>query len=90
VLAQLLPHREKIEREIGAALEWNPHPDKMDKIIRLLRSGDISDRAQWPGLAEWLASTAVAFKRAFTSRILALDLSQAVPGTSVDEVPPTI
>jgi hypothetical protein len=75
ILAHVLPYREEIEHQIGAGLEWNPHPDKQDKIIRLQRPGDISDRNQWPELAGWLAETAVAFKRAFAPRIAGIDLS---------------
>ncbi len=32
------------------------------------------DRATWPGAIAWLTTMAVAFKRAFTPRVAALDL----------------
>jgi Domain of unknown function (DUF4268) len=76
-LNQLLPMRVEIEQAIGEPLEWNPFSEKQDKIIRLMRSGDITDRAHWPELAEWITAKAVAFAEAFRSRIAALDLSQA-------------
>lgn len=82
VLNGLAPERQRIEDEIGSALEWNPFPDKMDKVIRLSRPGDIADRAQWPELADWLAQKAVAFKRTFGPRILALDLSAPAMGAA--------
>jgi hypothetical protein len=75
VLEALAPQRDQIEREVGGELEWNPFPDKLDKVIRLSRPGDIADRSRWPELADWLTARAVALKRAFGPRILALDLS---------------
>ena len=65
--------RVAIEQEIGAALEWNPHPDKKFKAIRLTRPMQFLDRGSWPEALTWLTSTAVAFKRAFGPRIAALD-----------------
>jgi hypothetical protein len=46
-LPQLEAERSAIEAEIGEKLEWNPNPEKMDKIIRLERTADISDRDKW-------------------------------------------
>lgn len=66
--------RLEIEQAIGAALEWNPHPDKKLKAIRLTRPTQFLDRASWPEAITWLTSTAVAFKRVFGPRIAALEL----------------
>jgi hypothetical protein len=76
-LQQLEPRRQQIEHEIGSTLEWNPYPEKRDKIIRLTRPGDIADRATWPELLPWITATTVAFKQAFAPRIVQLDLSPA-------------
>jgi hypothetical protein len=76
-LNQLLPMRVEIEQAIGEPLEWNPYPEKQDKIIRLMRSGDITDQTQWPELADWITTKAATFLEAFGSRIATLDLSQA-------------
>jgi hypothetical protein len=74
-LEQLGAERQQIEQEIGASLEWNPHPEKMDKVIRLNREGDISDRAQWPELVDWLTAKAIAFKQAFGPRVQKMDFA---------------
>jgi hypothetical protein len=76
-LKQLIEMRSDIEREIGAELEWNPHPEKRDKVIRLLHGGDIADKTQWPDLVTWLGKTAVAFKQAFGKRIVNLSFALA-------------
>jgi hypothetical protein len=73
-MAPLQADRVAIEQEIGAALEWNPHPDKKFKAIRLTRPTQFLDRSSWPEAMAWLTSTAVAFKRAFGPRIAALDV----------------
>jgi hypothetical protein len=84
-LEQLALARQQIEQEIGSPLEWNPHPDNQDKIIRLMRPGDLGDRGSWPDLVKWISGTAIAFKDAFGPRIAQLDLSameyQGVPST---------
>jgi hypothetical protein len=74
-LEQLLPQRSEIEREVGSALEWNPHPEKRDQTIRLVRDGDIADRDSWPELIEWMTKTAVDCKKAFGPRVARLDLA---------------
>jgi hypothetical protein len=73
-LALLQADSVAIERAIGAPLEWNPYPGKKLKAIRLTRPTDFADRSSWPEAIDWLASTAVAFKRAFGPRIAALDI----------------
>ena len=75
VLAALAPQRADIEAALGEPLEWNPHPEKQDKMIRLLRPADISIRSEWPQIISWLPQHAVAFKETFTPRLLAVNLS---------------
>lgn len=66
--------RVAIEQAIGASLEWNPHPDKKFKAIRLTRPTQFLDRGSWPEAMTWLTRTAVAFKQAFAPRIAALEV----------------
>jgi hypothetical protein len=73
-LSSFLADRAAIEAEIGVPLEWNPHPDNKFKSIRVARPTDFLDRTTWPGAIAWLTTMAVAFKRAFTPRVAALDL----------------
>ncbi|MGH9886312.1 MAG: DUF4268 domain-containing protein [bacterium] len=71
--AEMLPGleavRADIEREIGAPLEWNPHPEKKFKTIRISRPFSFADRAAWDGGIRWLTTTEVAFKHAFAPRV---------------------
>jgi uncharacterized protein with ParB-like and HNH nuclease domain len=73
-MALLQADRAAIEEAIGAPLEWNPHPEKKFKAIRLRRPLQFLDRSSWPEAMIWLTSTAVAFKRTFGPRIAALDV----------------
>jgi uncharacterized protein with ParB-like and HNH nuclease domain len=73
-MALLQADRAAIEQMIGATLEWNPHPDKKFKAIRLTRPTQFLDRGSWPEAMTWLTRTAVAFKQAFAPRIAALDV----------------
>lgn len=71
--AEMLPRleavRADIEREIGSPLEWNPHPEKKFKTIRISRQFSFADRAAWDSGILWLTTTAVAFKQAFAPRV---------------------
>jgi hypothetical protein len=75
VLEQLRPMQADIEREVGEPLQWDPNPNAKDKVIRLQRSGDIADKAQWPELTQWLVAKTVAMNRAFKPRVQALEVS---------------
>jgi Domain of unknown function (DUF4268) len=72
-MALLQADRLAIEQMIGAALEWNPHPEKKFNAIRLTRPVLFSDRESWPEAIAWLAETAVAFRRTFGPRIAMFD-----------------
>lgn len=72
-LAQLEPFRNAIELEIGDALEWNPFPEKRDKIIALSRDVNLSDRSKWPEYLNWLAEKTARFRKAFAHRIKSMD-----------------
>jgi hypothetical protein len=74
-LEQLLPMRTEIESEIGQPLEWNPHPEKKDKIIALWHPGDIGDKDQWENLVGWVAEYVGKFYRAFGARFAKIYLS---------------
>jgi hypothetical protein len=76
-LQQLEPQRQEIEAELGERLEWNPHPEKSDKVIRLTRDADIADRSKWPEIIQWLTQRAVSFKEVFGPRLMTIDLSTA-------------
>jgi hypothetical protein len=78
-LAQLEPQRESIEKEIGAPLAWNPHPEKQDKIILLRMDADLQNRDRWGEYIQWLVETAMRFRKAFGQRVKLLDLSIVNP-----------
>jgi hypothetical protein len=69
----LLRARAAIETEVGTELEWNPHPERKQKSIRLRHAASIADRESWPATVEWLVQNAVAMKGAFARRIAELE-----------------
>lgn len=73
-LDQLGREKQAIETEIGSPLQWNPNPDKRDKIIGLFRQVDLSDRARWPEYCDWLVETVIKFRKAFMPRVRLLRL----------------
>ena len=74
-LKQLEPQREEIEKEIGAKLDWNPHPEKQDKTIVLRMKADLQNREKWSEYITWLIETALKFREAFSDRVKNLDLA---------------
>jgi hypothetical protein len=77
-LPQLEAERSAIEAEIGERLEWNPNPEKQDKVIRLERAADLSNRDKWPEYVSWLVDKVEKFKRAFGPRVKKLNLDQVL------------
>ena len=77
-LPQLEAQRREIETEVGEPLQWNPNPDKQDKIIVLDRPADLDDRGQWDEYISWLVARVDKFKKAFGPRIKALKLTHEV------------
>jgi len=73
-LPQLQDQKDAIEREIGAALSWNPHPEKSDKIVVVLREADLWNRAEWDGYVAWMVDMIARFRRAFMPRVKNLKL----------------
>lgn len=73
-LPQLEKQRRDIEREIGETLEWNPYPDKLDKVIRLSRPADLSRQDKWDEYCDWLVTMTLRFRKAFSARVKALEL----------------
>lgn len=73
-IAQLSHQRAEIERDIGQRLEWNPHPDKSDKIIAVCRDVDLWNRDLWDEHIDWLVDMVATFRKVFMPRVKALDL----------------
>jgi hypothetical protein len=71
-LAQLADMRTAIEAEIGSTLQWNPTPQKKDKIIGLFRHVDLGARDQWPEYCDWMIDQVTKFRKAFMPRIKAI------------------
>ena len=87
-LQQLEPERMAIESEIGGPLQWNPYPNKRDKIISCSREADLARRESWPEYCDWLVDQTAKFKRAFTPRVRALRLNNAGQTGSNEDVLP--
>jgi Domain of unknown function (DUF4268) len=77
-LPQLEAQWKEIETEIGEPLQWNPNPDKQDKIIVLDRSADLDDHSQWDKYVSWLVARVDKFRKAFGPRVKALNLTHEV------------
>jgi hypothetical protein len=75
-LSYLMQEREDIEKEIGHKLEWNPHPDKRDKIIVLTRPAEIDKRENWPEYLNWMLTTVLKFREAFSKRVKNIEITQ--------------
>lgn len=73
-------NRVAIESEIGEKLLWNPTPEKLDKIIGLFRSVDLSSRDAWPEYCDWLVNLVGRFRKAFVPRIKLLKLNEVTAG----------
>jgi hypothetical protein len=73
-LTQLGADRAAIEKEVGAPLQWNPYPEKRDKIIGLFKQVELDKRERWPEYCDWMIDTVVKFRKAFMPRIKTLKL----------------
>lgn len=73
-LAQLERERAAIESEIGTKLQWNPYPEKRDKIIALFRQVDLDARDKWSEYCAWLIDTVVKFRKVFMPRVKTIKL----------------
>lgn len=74
-LNQLLPQKDEIQKEIGEPLQWNPSPEKKEKVIALYKDADLNNREKWPEYCEWLADRVEKLRKAFGPRIKKLNLS---------------
>ncbi|HVM50315.1 MAG TPA: DUF4268 domain-containing protein [Candidatus Acidoferrum sp.] len=68
-LAQLQEWKKEIEAEIGEPLQWNPNPDKLDKVIALYRDADLGRRDKWPEYLAWMVDRTRRFRQAFGPRL---------------------
>jgi hypothetical protein len=68
-LEQLEPQKNGIEKEIGQSLQWNPFPDKRDKIIVIYREADLKNREKWSEYLDWQVDMAKRFRKSFMPRI---------------------
>lgn len=77
----LRKQREELELELGEILEWDPRPNAQYCFVRISRTvSDLKDRSIWPDLLEWHYTKLEDIHRAFTPRIIALDVSDYIPG----------
>lgn len=61
-------NKDKIEKEIGEKLEWNPNPENRDKVIVLTNKFDVDNDDQ-DGAITWLVEKTLIFKDVFGSLI---------------------
>jgi hypothetical protein len=65
--------RSAIESEFGAALDWQPLPDRKGARVALYLEANPADESDWPRQHEWLADTLERFHRVFQTRVKALN-----------------
>ena len=74
-MPQTVQIRTDIEKEIGAELVWDPHPEKRDKTIVMYRHANLESRKDWPVHLDRMADMIRRFRNAFMGRMRTLDLS---------------
>ena len=74
-LDQLEQQRETIEKEIGAPLSWNPHPERRDKVVVLERKADLNRRDKWPEYLTWMVDATLKMRAAFAGRVRNIDFA---------------
>lgn len=79
----LLPYLEarkgEIEAEIGEVLDWNPYPDRRDKIIVLHHLTDFGDTTRTIEAQDWLVRKTLLFRNVFSKYV------KNYPGRSIPE-----
>lgn len=65
LFADLVSSKEKIEKEIGHSLDWQPLEGKKASRIKLSRDGDIMNTEQWEEYFYWLKQQAEIFQIVF-------------------------
>ena len=78
--------REQIEQVLGERLDWNPFPNKRDKIIGVYREADLDKQENWPEYVAWMVNRIQRFREVFGPRVKDLDLNQLGEDDEVDEV----
>lgn len=69
-LPYFLENKTSIEAAIGEQLEWNPNPNKKDKIIALYKQFNLNDNEENKNEAlEWMAENTIKFKKIFMDLI---------------------
>lgn len=62
-------HKEKIETLIGHRLEWNPNPEKRDKVIVLRHNFELNHKENWEVAIKWLVEKTLVFRTVFGTLI---------------------
>jgi hypothetical protein len=62
---KLIQHKDEIEADIGFALDWRELPDKKASRILIEKPVNLDDPNEWNSQFDWIADTAVRFKKAF-------------------------
>jgi hypothetical protein len=63
--AQLLQHKDEIEKELGEKAEWMELPSKKASRIKISKPADFNNKANWENYFEWLLREAEKFHSVF-------------------------
>ncbi len=69
----LAENRDEIEKDFGGSLQWNRMEDKKSSKIRFVQRFDSYDRAEWPGIIEWMANHVSRLEGAFSDHLSRLN-----------------
>ena len=58
-------HKDSIEADLGFTLDWRELPDKKASRILIEKSVNLDNHDEWNSQFDWIADTAVRFKKAF-------------------------
>ncbi len=50
-------------------MEWNPNPEKKDKVIVLTKSFELNNREMWEQAIDWLVDKTLSFRKIFGALI---------------------
>jgi len=75
--AQLLAHKDEIEKQLGEQLEWMELPGKKASRVKVSKPGSFADKEKWPEQFAWLFQEAEKFHGVFPNYLKLGPLQQA-------------
>ena len=87
IYERLHARREEIEAHFGQPLEWLPLPDKKSCRIRYAKPVDGYDKANWPGMIQWMVQHMTRLENALREPLKAINQQLKQEALPTVEVP---